>query len=293
MHNILITGANSFVGQNFIHNTRYKHVNDVCLKENKPAAIDFSGVDVVIHVAAIVHQSKKIPEEEYYRVNRDLCLKVAKYAKKSGIKQFIFISTVKVYGGYNPSKRVWNETSICEPDDPYGKSKYEAEKGLKRLEDSNFIVSIVRPPLIYGIGVKANMLSIIKLVENFSILPLGNIRNKRSFSAIENLVELIDKVIEKKASGIFIPMDEKPLSTTELTLIIAKCLNKKIFLFPLPGFLNRLGNKLLPKIFTRLYGSLEFDNSLTRKKLRYNPVITSEAGIKKMVDAYLMKKAKM
>jgi len=283
MTKILITGANSFVGSNFMKFSAYKNINEISLIDNNVEHIDFSDYNVILHVAAIVHQSKKIPE-------RDLCIDIAKKAKKSGVGHFIFISTVKVYGEYNPSKGTWNEHAVCEPDDPYGKSKYAAEQGLKELEDENFIVSIIRPPLIYGAGVRANMLSIIKLVDKFPVLPLKRVQNRRSFTAVENLVALIDKIIETKSSGIYIAMDDKPLSTTELVLLIAKALNKRIYLFKLSKFIINIGKVVMPKIFDRLYGSFEIDNSFTRKKIEYKPVITSEEGIRRMVEAYKLDK---
>jgi nucleoside-diphosphate-sugar epimerase len=206
---IKITGANSFVGKSFIENSRYDNINEICLINNKVEDINLANEDVVLHVAAIVHQTEKIAEEKYFEVNCDLALEVAKKAKQQGIKHFVFLSTVKVYGDYHPEKGVWSENSECEPNDSYGKSKYAAEKALIELIDDSFTVSIIRPPLIYGIGVKANMLSIIKLIDKFPLLPLGKIENKRSFTSIENLVQLIDRVIEKRVSGVFLAMDDK------------------------------------------------------------------------------------
>ncbi|MBN2349911.1 MAG: NAD-dependent epimerase/dehydratase family protein [Bacteroidales bacterium] len=290
MIKILITGANSFVGRNFINNSRFENIREVCLIQNNPEDIDFSGVDVVLHLAAIVHQSQKIPDSEYFKINRDLAVQVAERAKREGVKHFIFLSTVKVYGEYNPKKGVWSEYAPCEPYDAYGKSKYEAELKLKKLESLDFIISIIRPPLVYGVGVKANMLSIIKLVDSFPILPFKKVKNKRSFTAVENLVELIDSVINKKASGIFLPMDENPLSTTELVKIIAKSLDKKVILFHLPRLLINVSKAIMPGIFDRLYGSFEIDNSNTRRVLDYNPVISTEEGIQKMVEDYIKNK---
>src|SRR5450759_4076326 len=126
MIRILITGTNSFVGKNFLKYSTFKDVDEIYLFENKPCEIDFSKYDVVIHLVAIVHQTKRIPEEEYFRVNKDLCLEVAKHAKDAGIKQFIFLSTVKVYGEFIHGSIPWNEFSECHPDDSYGISKYEA-----------------------------------------------------------------------------------------------------------------------------------------------------------------------
>ena len=292
MTKILITGANSFLGKNFAENSQIKNIDEVCLIKNTLQDISFSKYDVVLHVAAIVHQTQKIPESQYIKVNTDLCLEVAREAKKQGVKQFVFISTVKVYGEFKPERGIWTEDAVCEPDDSYGKSKYLAEIGLKELIDDNFTVSIVRPPLIYGVGVKANMLSLIKLVDRFPLLPLGGINNKRSFTSIENLVQLIDEVIEKRISGVFLAMDNRPLSTTELTKIIARHLNKKPLLITLPKFIVSVGKKLASSIFDRLYGSFEIDNRITRKTLGYQPKLSSDQGLKKMVLAYLEEKKK-
>jgi len=290
MTRILITGAGSFVGSNFIHFSKYRDVEEISLFTNKPEDINFSQFDVVLHLVAIVHQSKQIPEKEYYKINRDLCVEVAEQAKKAGVKQFVFLSTVKVYGEFIPESGAWNENSICIPDDAYGKSKYEAELALKKIEDAGFTVSIIRTPLVYGEGVRANMLSIIKLVDTFPILPFGKVNNKRSFTSAGNLAGFIDRIIEKRASGIFLAMDEKPLSTTELVNYISEFLNKKVVLFKVPGIIIKIGTFFIPRIFDRLYGSFEMDNSKTLKKLDFKPPFTSAEGIEKMVLAYKSQK---
>ncbi len=286
MKKILITGANSFVGTNYIKFSLNKDISEISLFENHPDEIDFTTYDVVIHLVAIVHQSEQIQEAEYFRINRDLCLKVAERAKKGGVKQFIFLSTVKVYGEYNPVSGPWNEDSVCIPEDAYGKSKYEAEIALRKMEAKGFTVSIIRTPLVYGVGVKANMLSILRLVDRVSVLPLADVNNKRSFTSAENLVAFIDRIIERRASGIFIAMDEKPLSTTELVNLISKHLNKKIYLFKMPDLIVNLGKSLIPKIFDRLYGSFEMDNSKTLNALDFIPPLSTEEGIERMVTAY-------
>ena len=283
---ILITGADSFVGKNYIDNSVNKNVKEISLFDNKPADIDFSKYDVIIHLVAIVHQSKTIHEDQYYKINRDLCVTVAEHAKKAGVKQFIFLSSVKVYGAFIPDSGPWNEDSNCIPEDSYGKSKFEAELALKQLEDSDFTVSIIRTPLVYGTGVKANMLSILKLVNKFPILPLAKVNNRRSFTYAGNLVAFIDRIIEKRASGIFIAMDENPLSTTDLVNCISRYLYKRIFLFRMPQILIKIGTYLIPNIFDRLYGSFELDNKKTLNKLDFKPPFSTEEGIEKMVLAF-------
>jgi len=283
---ILITGENSFVGRNFINYSIYKEIEEISLIGIKTEDINLSCYDIIIHVAAIVHQSREILESEYYSVNRDLTIEVARQAKKSGVKQFIFLSTVKVYGDFNPASGPWTETSECHPEDPYGKSKFEAENELLKLQDDNFIISIIRTPLVYGKGVRANMLSIMKLVDRIKFLPFGNVTNKRSFTYVRNLIGFIDKIVEKQASGVFIAMDANPLSTTELVRLISKYLNKKRLLISLPKFMINTGKKLAPGIFERLYGSFEMENSQTLKTLDFTPQFSSEEGIREMCLSY-------
>jgi UDP-glucose 4-epimerase len=290
MTKVLITGANSFVGANFRKYSQFRDTEEISLLDKKPEEIEFEKYDIVLHVAAIVHQLWKIPENEYFMVNRDLCLRVAEQAKKRGIRQFVFLSTLKVYGEFVNGSKLRNEDSECFPDDAYGKSKYSAEIGLKKLEDQHFTVSIIRTPLVYGEGVKANMINLVKLVDLFPILPLGKIENKRNFTYTENLVGYIDRIIEKQASGIFITMDDKAHSTTDLVNYISKSLGKRVRLFKLPQMFLRLGNFFVYYKLDRLFGSLVFDNSKTRKELDYDPPVSTEEGIKRMVSYYLENK---
>jgi nucleoside-diphosphate-sugar epimerase len=292
MHNVLITGANSFVGTNFTKNTQNKVVAAFCLVRNKASDINFENIDVVLHLAAIVHK-KNAPESIYYKVNTDLTMEVARLAKAAGVKQFIFMSTMNVYGPYSKQQSAWKENSECFPDNDYGKSKYEAEIKLRNLEDSNFTVSIVRPPLVYGAGVPANMLSIIKLVEKIPILPFKAVGNKRYFVSVENLIAYLDQIIKLRASGIFIAADEKPLSTTELVRLISMYLNRRVFLFGIPRFIIKFGIFLVPRFFEKLYGSFDIDNTRTQNILKMKAPFSSEEGVKKMVIHYLeMKKSK-
>jgi nucleoside-diphosphate-sugar epimerase len=292
MTKVLITGSGSFIGNNFRKYSIFKDIEVISLIDFKPEEIVYSGYDVVLHLAAIVHQSKKIDETEYYHINRDLCLKVAEHSKKSGIRHFIFLSTVKVYGESANVSELRNEDSGCFPDDAYGKSKLEAEQGLKKLEDSNFIVSVIRTPLVYGEGVKANMINLVKLVERLPILPFGNIENRRNFTFAENLVGFIDKIIEKRISGVFLAMDEKGYSTTELISCISKSLGKNVTLFKLPKIFLNICHYVFPEKLDRLFGSAEFDNSKTRSALNYSPPYTTEEGIMKTVKYYLHNKNK-
>jgi nucleoside-diphosphate-sugar epimerase len=286
MNKILITGANSFIGNNFKAFSKFTDIQSVSLRDHSPESINFNDVDIVLHLAAIVHVGSKSRPEDYYRVNRDLSLEVARCARKAGVKQFIFMSSIKVYGRYDQKSGPWSESSVCNPEDYYGISKYEAEAELQKLNSTDFKISIIRTPLVYGKGVKANMLMLVKLVDQIRYLPLGSIENKRNFTYVENLVGFIDRIIELKIAGVFIAMDEKATSTTELVLFISKALNKKVVLFKMPSFLIKAGFYLVPRFFERIFGSLELENSVTRDALNYHPPYSTEEALIKMLTNF-------
>jgi UDP-glucose 4-epimerase len=284
---ILIIGKDSFIGRNFIRYSNNKSVDEVSLLDKSPDEIDFKKYDTAIHLAAIVHQSSKIPESTYFEINRDLCLKVAIAAKSNGIQQFVFLSTVKVYGDQNDFPDIIDEDTPCSPNDPYGKSKLAAEKALLELNDNDFTVSIIRTPLVYGRGVKANMFNIIRLVDICPILPFNGINNRRSFDYVENLIGFIDRVIELRSSGIFLAMDENSLSTSEIVKMISVGLNKKRIIIGIPVFMQKAIRTIFPKIFMRQFGSYEFKNNKTLRILDYKPKFTTDYGIKQTVYWYL------
>lgn len=286
MSNILITGAGSFIGRNFIRYSRFKTVEEISLLDRNYASTEFGRYEVILHLAAIVHESRRIGEDEYFRVNRDLCIEVAEKAKQAGVKQFVFLSTIRVYGEYGNRSESWDESSECNPVDLYGKSKLEAEIALKKLESPGFVVSIIRTPVVYGAGVKANILSLIKLVERFPVLPFADIKNLRNYTFAENLVAYIDRIIERRASGTFIVMDDTPLSTSELVVQITDGLDKKRVIFKLPDWIINMGKFFMPHYFDRIYGSLLLDNRMTKNSLDFTPPYSIEAGLKKMMDSY-------
>jgi UDP-glucose 4-epimerase len=218
---LLITGSSGFIGRNFIGTSGNINILEADLLTQKISEIDLAKSDSVLHLAALVHQMQGSPEDQYFKVNRDLAFDVAKKAKAAGVKQFVFMSTAKVFGESTTGIQAWNEYSDCHPQDAYGRSKYEAEKLLLSLQDDNFKIAIVRSPLVYGAGVKANMYNLVKLVNKFPVLPLGGIKNQRSMVYVGNLVALLKHIIETQAFGIFIAGDAESLSTTRLTKIIA------------------------------------------------------------------------
>lgn len=285
---LMVTGASGFIGTNFIERYKEKYnIVSVDLLKVKPEEIEFKDVDTVLHLAALVHQMNGAPREKYFEINTELTRKIAEAAKKNKVKQFVFYSTVKVYGYdgdlYNHNF-VLNEYSKCNPiNDPYGESKWEAEKILREIESGNFIVSVIRPPMVYGKGVKGNMESLIKLVKKLPVLPFNYTKNRRSFVNIDNLLHLTSLVIDKEKEGIFLPLDEKSLSLKEMIEGIEEGLKIKRIKVPMIQPFFWILTKIKPNIMVRLYGSLQFDNSETREKLEYIPLISYKEGIKNML----------
>ncbi len=280
--NILLTGSTGFVGSYFKNHYSGEYTIDTfSFLNNDLSDLDLTQIDVVVHLSALVHQMGGASTEEYRNVNVTQTLELAQKAKQSGVKHFIFMSTVKVYG--EETDTVYREDTPCHPQDAYGKSKLEAEKGLQELENDIFKVSIIRTPIVYGEGVKANILNFIKLIKKIPVLPFGDIQNRRSMVYIGNLSAIIARIIKTGRSGIFLAADDRAVSTTELVQLFAGALHKKVFLLSVP-FFPLLLKQLKPSFYKRLYESLEVDNTLTKEKLGFSNSYSVEEGIKLMIN---------
>lgn len=277
---ILLTGAGGFVGSYFRdHNPGFEIV-PFSFRNGDISALDLSGIDAIVHLAALVHQMDGAPAEEYHRINTIRTLELAQKAKREGVGQFVFMSTVKVYG--EESESPYSENSPCDPQDAYGKSKLDAENALLTLSEESFVVSIVRSPVVYGKGVKGNIKSLIDLIRTLPILPFGNIRNLRRMVYVGNLCHLLYAVLDQKQNGIFLAGDDDALSTTQFIRLIAGALKKKIFLIRIPFFETVL-KRLKPPLYHRLFGTLNIDNALTKNRLRFHNPFTAEEGIQIML----------
>ncbi|MCL2456284.1 MAG: NAD-dependent epimerase/dehydratase family protein [Defluviitaleaceae bacterium] len=255
MIKVLIVGKNSYIGDSFakIFGEEFEiHIVDA--KNENWKTCNFSDFDSVIHCAGIAHVShKKVSKEKYFEINCDLAVAVAEQAKLHGTKQFIFLSSMAVYG-----------KSFCEitkntppaPEDFYGTSKFEAEKKICALETENFKICIVRPPMVYGAGCKGNFPKLAKLAKFTPIFP--DIKNKRSMIYIDNLCAFLAELVKKNCEGIFLPQNKNYVNTTELVKQIRrfygkKTLTTKIF-NPLINFFSKRV-ALINKIFGDLFYS--------------------------------------
>ena len=254
MKNILLTGSNGFVGSYFKDNYNEKYnIDTFSFLNDKLEDLNLSNTNTIIHLSALVHQMGGASEKEYEHVNVIQTLDLAKKAKASGVSHFIFMSTVAVYG---VETGVIKKDTKCNPITDYGKSKLKAEQELLKLEDDNFKISIVRPPIVNGHNAPGNMKSLISLVDKVPILPFGNIQNKRSMVYVGNLCHLIDEIMVQEKAGIFLASDDEPLSTTRLIELIANGLDKKVYLIKIP-FFESLLKLVKPSFHKRLYESLE------------------------------------
>jgi nucleoside-diphosphate-sugar epimerase len=282
---LLVTGASGFIGSHFILDSIERDITPISLRSAHPEDLDLKSYSAVIHLAALVHQMQGAPEEEYFRINCDLTLSLAQKAKKDGVKHFIFMSTIKVYGEETTTTPLM-ENSPCHPNDPYGESKLTAENGLLAMISEDFAVSIIRIPLVYGERVKANMFNLIKLCDTLPLLPFGGINNRRSMVYVKNVTAFINALLDQRSSGVFIVSDSKPVSTTQLVRIILSALGKKRLLLTLPQTFVNLIQQLKPSLHQRLFGSLEVDPSASFKKLEFTPPFSTEEGVDAMVRWY-------
>lgn len=260
MKRVLITGANSFVGTNIeqwlLKEPSKFQVDTVDTMNDIWKQAEFTRYDAVFHVAGIAHVDPK-PEMAplYYRVNRDLAIEVAKHAKECGVKQFVYMSSRIVYRVSRSLKgNVTTPETQPDPNDFYGDSKLQAEKGLHELECDTFKVAIIRPPIIYGSNSKGNFLRLGWLATKTPIFPAWH--NKRSMLFIDNLAEFIKQIIVRELGGTFFPQNKELTDTVEVVRFFAHKYNKKIWISRIFNPFVWIGSKFLkplPKMFSDSY----------------------------------------
>ena len=304
---VLVTGANGFVGRSLclaLADDGHKVLAAVRSLDKQFIGVDqvlitsigkttdwssaLQNVDVVVHLAARVHVMNEVAVDalaEFRKVNVEGTLNLAMQAAKAGVKRFIFVSSIKVNGEHTLADCPFTANDDANPQDPYGISKHEAEQGLLLIaQQTGMEVVIIRPPLVYGAGVKANFASMMRVVKRGIPLPLGAIHNKRSFVYIGNLVSLIVRCIDHPAAAnqVFLVSDGCDLSTTELLQKCAVALGVKARLLPVPQKLLVFSLALLGKraVAQRLCGNLQVDISKAHSLLGWEPPVSVEDGLK-------------
>lgn len=273
MKRVLITGERSFIGSSFEKWCQdfpgEFEIETISLKENKLEDISFAGFDSILHVAGIAHvSSDKANKETYFRVNRDLAIQTAEKAKSEGVKQFVFMSSMHVFGNHPKKGResvITNKTKPC-PVNYYGESKLQAEIGLKKLADISFRIAIIRAPMVYGRGAKGNYPNLVKFARITPIFPEYN--NQRSMIHIDNLCEFIRLLIDDQAFGDFHPQNSEYACTSQLVLWIVEKYNRKIFKTRLFNPLIRfLGNHF--SLIEKVFGDFMYDMELSSYPRKY------------------------
>ncbi|OTP12314.1 hypothetical protein A5844_000546, partial [Enterococcus sp. 10A9_DIV0425] len=259
MKKILITGEHSYIGTSFkkwmMQFGEAYQIDSISVRGKEWRKHDFSSYDTVVHLAAIVHK-KDVSSELYFKINRDLAVEIAKKSQKEKVKQFIFFSTMAVYG---LEEGIITKKTIPHPINNYGKSKLEAENLIRTLNTSKFKVLIIRPPMIYGPHAVGNYAKLSKLAKVIPFFPKVN--NKRSMLYIKNLNAFIKLGIDFDLSGTFHPQNEKLVDTSEMVVAIARISNKKIHL--ISGFskmITILGKNI--SLFKKIFGNLFYDESV-------------------------------
>lgn len=310
---ILVTGGSGFIGGALVKRllnggfelkasarsslsaelkgVQYHPIKDLTATTDWTAAL--KGVQTVVHCAARVHvmqDDATDPLKAYREVNVNGTLNLACQAAKSGVSRFVFVSSIKVNGEATLSGQAFTESDTPAPQDPYGQSKHEAELVLRQLAaDTGMEVVIVRPPLVYGSGVKANFEALMRLVQRGWPLPLGAVNNQRSLVGLDNLVDLIVVCLHHPAAAnqTFLVSDGQDLSTAELVQGMAKAAGVKARLLPVPVWALQAGASLLGKgaAVQRLCGNLQVDISKARTLLGWVPPVTVAEGLRRATGA--------
>lgn len=261
MINVLITGAGSYIGMNIAAHLQKQpdryNVRELDVRHGLDHDA-FAGQDVVIHVAGIAHQ-KETDENAplYHRVNCELAVEAAKAAKASGVRQFVFFSSMSVYGMV--TGRITADTKPA-PSPHYGLSKWNAEQQLAELRDESFHIAVLRPPMIYGKGCKGNYPRLAALAKKLPVFPKTS--NCRSMLYIDTLCEFVQKLLESGNGGLYFPQNREYVNTSELVKTIARCHGKKVVLLPGFDWLIRMAEKRT-ELASKVFGSLTYDQSMS------------------------------
>jgi UDP-glucose 4-epimerase len=305
---VAVTGATGFVGRRVVDQLlgRGLEVRALCrtspVRRFQPAEVDvrvigpiagdtewgdaLEQVDAVVHLAARVHvldERERAPLAAYREVNVEGTLALARAAVAAGVRRFLFMSSIKV-NGEETTGALFTETSRPEPRDPYGVSKWEAEQGLWEIaRESDLEVVVLRPPLVYGPGVKANFQSLIRAVDRGIPFPFGTLRNQRSLVFVGNLADAVACSLERPAAAgeTFLVSDGAAVSSGELVRVIGRALGRRPRLLPVPPGLMRLTGRVLRReaFVQRILGSLQVDSSHIRRTLDWTPPYTMTEGL--------------
>ena len=275
MKRVLITGKDSYIGTSFIQWVQDKHpgefeIEELDMIDGTWKEKDFSGYDAVFHVAGLAHADVGHVSAEtkafYYKINRDLAIETAKKAKVDRVRQFIFMSSMIIYGesaGVGKTKGITRETKP-HPANFYGDSKWQADKGVRNLEDEYFHVAVVRPPMIYGKGSKGNYPVLAKLAKKLPVFP--DIKNVRSMLHIENLCEFLTLLMEDGESGIYFPQNKEYVRTSQMVKMIGKVSGHQIRITKILNSVVWIAGKIpgkISRVVNKAFGNMVYEKSMS------------------------------
>ena len=289
MKKVLITGANSYIGMSFEkyvadHYASELSIETIDMIDGSWREKDFSSYDIVYHVAGIAHVDVGSVSEEvkkkYYAVNTDLAIETCKKAKADGVKQFIFMSSAIVYGDsapYGENKVITQETDP-KPVNFYGDSKWQADKGVRELVDEQYIVTVLRPPMIYGKRSKGNYPTLSRMAKKLPIFP--NVENCRSMLYIENLCEFLCQIIIRGCGGVYWPQNVEYSNTSQIVKMIAEVAGHKIAVTKAWNWVVKLASIIPGKprgLVNKAFGNLSYDQSMSNYDFKYQVVTLKES----------------
>lgn len=282
MKKILITGANSYIGASFEkyvaeHYSSELQVSTIDMIDGSWRSKDFGSYDCVFHVAGLAHADVGNVSDEvkakYYAINTDLAIETAKKAKEDGVKQFVFMSSAIIYGDSAPygKNKVITASTEPQPANFYGDSKWRADKGVRELQTPDFVVTVLRPPMIYGKGSKGNYPTLAKMAKKLPIFP--DCENQRSMLYIENLCEFLCQVMVRGAGGIFWPQNAEYSRTAEIVRLIARANKHKIVVSKAFNWAVRLTAvfpvKKIRDLANKAFGNLSYEMSMSTYDFNY------------------------
>ena len=280
MKKVLITGANSYIGTSFENYVKKLYPSDFSIEtvdmiDGTWREKSFSGYDAVFHVAGIAHQKEtKKNALSYYKINRDLAVETAKKAKDDGVKQFVFLSTMSVYGMESGNIKL---STLPNPKNNYGESKLQAEELIRELESDNFKVCILRPPMVYGKGCKGNYNTLKKIALKLPFFPKVN--NIRSMIYIDNLCEFIRLIILNVNNGLYFPQNKEYVNTSKLVELICLSNNKKMRFTGIFNWVIAIFRRVISSV-NKAFGSLTYDLEMSENISDYNVFSFEDSIIK-------------
>ena len=281
---LLLTGSSGFIGKHFLSLKEPKY-NIISKSDLINLQInDFDGIDTVVHLAGLTNINNKTQLKSFLETNLEMTKTLASNAKKAKVNQFIFLSTIKVHAS-NISSSI-NEKTSCNPDTHYGLSKQLAEDCLREIETSDFRVAIIRSPVVYGPEVKGRILNLIKFSDTPFPLPFKNINSQFTAVFVGNLVQLINRIIEKNAHGIFLAGDPDSKNLEAFIYLIRYFLKRNPRFFNMPHFVLQFIKNFNKNLFQNLIKSSNVDNSMTNEMLDFNPPYSMSHGLNQTIDWY-------